>query len=139
MSIPIFALLGFALWTLVILFGAVGVYRWSRILTGRTRLSHWTADPDAGSGIYPRAMRAHMNCIENLPVFGAIVFAIDHMGLESAFLDGLAIIVLGARVVQSLIHILLEQTDRVILIRFGFYFSQIVAMIAMAVSVLAAV
>ncbi|MBR9651822.1 MAPEG family protein [Thalassovita aquimarina] len=139
MSIPIFALLGFALWTLVILFGAVGVYRWSRILTGRTRLSHWTADPDAGSGIYPRAMRAHMNCIENLPVFGAIVFAIDHMGLESGLLDGLAIVVLAARVVQSLIHILLEQSDRVILIRFGFYFSQIVAMIAMAVSVLAAV
>ena len=139
MSIPIFALLGFALWTLVILFGAVGVYRWSRILTGRTRLSHWTADPDAGSGIYPRAMRAHMNCIENLPVFGAIVFAIDHMELESGLLDGLAIVVLAARVVQSLIHILMVQSDRVILIRFGFYFTQIVAMIAMAIFVLAAV
>lgn len=139
MSIPIFALLGFALWTLVILFGAVGVYRWSRILTGRTRLSHWTADPDAGSGIYPRAMRAHMNCIENLPVFGAVVFAIDHMGLESGLLDGLAIVVLAARVVQSLIHILLVPSDRVILFRFGFYFTQIVAMIAMAVIVLAAV
>ncbi|SFI72474.1 MAPEG family protein [Celeribacter neptunius] len=138
MSTPIFALLGFALWTLLILFGAVGVYRWSRILTGRTRLSHWTADPEAGSGIYPRAMRAHMNCIENLPVFGAIVFAIDHMGLQSALLDSLAIVVLLARVAQSLIHILLEQTDRVILIRFLFYFSQIVAMIAMAVTVLAA-
>ncbi len=60
------------------------------------------------------------------------------MGLESGLLDGLAIVVLAARVVQSLIHILLEQSDRVILIRFGFYFTQIVAMIAMAVSVLAA-
>lgn len=136
MSTPILALLGFALWTLLILFGAVGVYRWSRILTGRTRISHWTADPDAGSGIYPRAMRAHMNCIENLPVFGAIVFAADHLGLQNPLLGGLSLAVLAARVAQSLIHICLTQTDRVVFIRFGFYFAQIVAMIAMAVIVL---
>ena len=136
MTLPLIALLGFALWTLLILFGTVGVYRWSRILTGRTRISHWTADPDAGSGFYPRAMRAHMNCIENLPVFGVIVYAIDRMALDLPALNALALVVLGARIVQSTIHIALEQTDRVILLRFSFYFTQILAMIAMVVILL---
>lgn len=35
MTIPIWVLLGFAGWTLLTLFGTVGVYRWSHILTGR--------------------------------------------------------------------------------------------------------
>ena len=131
MTIPLMALLGFAIWTLLILLVAIGPYRWIRILTGRTRASHWTADPNAGSGYYPRAMRAHMNCIENLPVFVTIVYVIDRVGLQSSLLDALALTVLGARIVQSSVHIALEQTDNVIFVRFGFYFAQIVAMIAM--------
>jgi uncharacterized MAPEG superfamily protein len=131
MTIPLMALLGFALWTLLILLVTIGPYRWLRILTGRTRASHWTADPNAGSGYYPRAMRAHMNCIENLPVFVAIVYVIDRVGLQSPLLDALALTVLGARIVQSSVHIALVQTDNVIFVRFGFYFAQIVAMISM--------
>jgi len=131
MTIPLMALLGFAIWTLLILLVAIGPYRWIRILTGRNRASHWTADPNAGSGYYPRAMRAHMNCIENLPVFVTIVYVIDRVGLQSSLLDALALTVLGARIVQSSVHIALEQTDNVIFVRFGFYFAQIVAMIAM--------
>jgi hypothetical protein len=73
MTVPQWALLGFAVWTLLVLFGTVGVYRWSRILTGRVRISEWQADVPQGSEWYLRAMRAHMNCVENLPVFAAIV------------------------------------------------------------------
>jgi uncharacterized MAPEG superfamily protein len=131
MTIPLMALLGFALWTLLILLVTIGPYRWLRILTGRTRASHWTADPNAGSGYYPRAMRAHMNCIENLPVFIAIVYVIDRVGLQSPLLDALALTVLGARIVQSSVHIALVQTDNVIFVRFGFFFAQVVAMISM--------
>lgn len=138
MTIPLLALLGFALWTLLILFAFVGPYRWVRILSGRTRASHWTADPNAGAGLYPRAMRAHMNCIENLPVFGTIVYVIDRVGLESLALDALALIVLGARILQSTVHIALEQSDTVIFVRFAFYFAQILAMLAMVGMLLAA-
>ncbi|TNF15335.1 MAG: MAPEG family protein [Rhodobacteraceae bacterium] len=138
MTIPLLALLGFALWTLLILFAFVGPYRWVRILSGRTRASHWTADPNAGTGLYPRAMRAHMNCIENLPVFGTIVYVIDRVGLESPALDALALIVLGARILQSTVHIVLEQSDTVIFVRFAFYFAQILAMLAMVGMLLAA-
>lgn len=137
MPIPLMALLGFALWSLLILFVTIGPYRWARILTGRTRASYWTADPNAGMGFYPRAMRAHMNCIENLPVFGAIVYVIDRAGLQSPLLNALALVVLGARIVQSSVHISLVQTDTVALVRFGFYFAQVVAMIAMAAILIA--
>jgi hypothetical protein len=40
MSIPILMLLGFAAWTLLTLFASIGVYRWSRILTGAPRSLH---------------------------------------------------------------------------------------------------
>ena len=135
MTIPLMALLGFALWTLLILLITIGPYRWAHILTGRTPASHWTADPNAGSGFYPRAMRAHMNCVENLPVFGAIVYAVDRVGVQSSLLNALALTVLGARMVQSSVHIALVQTDPVIYVRFGFYLAQVVAMVAMALIV----
>jgi hypothetical protein len=58
MTILQWALLGFAVWTLLVLFGTVGVYQWTRILTGRVRNSEWQADLPQGSGqhrlSYPR-------------------------------------------------------------------------------------
>ncbi|MCF4164887.1 MAPEG family protein [Zavarzinia compransoris] len=138
LTIPVLAVLGFAVWTLLILFGTVGVYRWRRILTGRTRIGQWTADPDGGTGVYPRAMRAHMNCIENLPVFLAIVFAVDRAGLAAPALDTLALTVLGARMAQSTVHIALAPSDGAAYARFGFYFVQILAMFAMVAILIAA-
>jgi pimeloyl-ACP methyl ester carboxylesterase len=73
MNVPVLVLLGFAAWMLLTLFGRTGVYRWSRILTGRASIAKWRADVPQGSDRYQRAMRAHMNCIENkldVPVLG---------------------------------------------------------------------
>ena len=67
MPIPVWVLLGFAAWTLFILFVTVGVYRWSRILIGRTAIAEWRADERQGSEWYRRAVRAHLNCLENSP------------------------------------------------------------------------
>lgn len=40
MTMPVWSLLGFSLWTILLLFGTVGWYRWSRILTGREAITH---------------------------------------------------------------------------------------------------
>lgn len=48
MTIPLWVLLGFAGWTLVVLSATVGVYRWFSILTGRTTIGEWHADPPPG-------------------------------------------------------------------------------------------
>jgi uncharacterized MAPEG superfamily protein len=133
MPIPAWVLLGFAAWTLLILFATVGVYRWSRILTGRTAIATWRADEPQGSDWYRRAMRAHMNCVENLPVYTALVVAQLSAHVTSPILDGLAITILVARVCQSTIHLLFAQTNVVAGVRFGFYFVQALAMTTMGV------
>ena len=101
MPIPVWVLLGFATWTLLILFATVGVYRWSRILTGRTAIAAWRADEMQGTEWYRRAIRAHMNCVENLPIYTAIVVALLAARVTSPLLDGLAIVILLARICQS--------------------------------------
>ncbi len=133
MPIPVWVLLGFAAWTLLLLFATVGVYRWSRILTGRTAIGTWRADEPQGSEWYRRAMRAHMNCIENLPVYTALVVVQLSAHVTSAILDALAITILVARIFQSTIHLLFEQTNFIAGVRFSFYFVQALSMIAMGV------
>lgn len=131
MTIPVLVLLAFAGWTLLVLFGTVGVYRWSRILTGRTSIAEWRADVPQGSDWYQRAMRAHMNCVENLPVYGAIVVALVATGLRSTVIDNLALVMLAARVAQTVAHISLPNSTTAASIRFALFFIQIVSMIAM--------
>jgi uncharacterized MAPEG superfamily protein len=131
-SIPVLALLAFAVWTLLVLFGSVGVYRWSRILTGRARLTDFPADAPEGADWYKRAMRAHANCVENLPVFTALVVVILATGSKSPLLDALAVVVVAARVCQSLVHVGLPQSQAVIAVRFSFFLVQALSMLAMA-------
>jgi uncharacterized MAPEG superfamily protein len=135
MPIPVWVLLGFAAWTLLVLFSTVGVYRWRRILTGRTAVAAWRADEQQGGEWYRRAIRAHLNCVENLPVYTAIVVALLAARVTSPILDGLAITILVARICQSSIHLLVEQTNTVAGIRFAFFFVQAICMIAMGILV----
>jgi uncharacterized membrane protein YecN with MAPEG domain len=124
------ALLGFALWTLAILTATVGVHRWSRILTGRARIHEFPADAPTGPDWYKRGTRAHANCVENLPVFGAIVSTAPVAAQSQPLVSALAIGLLCARVVQSTTHIAFKETPRTVSIRFTFYCVQIAAMIA---------
>ena len=126
MTVPVLMLLGFAVWTILLLLATVGVYRWSRILTGRVPIGNFRADLIEGADWYKRAMRAHANCVENLPVFGAIVFALYVGDVTGALVDALAVAVLVARILQSLVHVSLVQTNAVAALRFGFFFVQIV-------------
>lgn len=136
-TIPLWALLGFAAWTVLLLLGTVGVYRWSRILTGRVAIREWRADRVEGDDWYKRAMRAHANCVENLPVFGAIVLALYASHVESPVADGVSVAILAARVAQSLVHVSFEQTNAMASLRFAFFSVQVagfVWLIAIVVS-----
>src|SRR6476646_7099402 len=131
MSIPIWMLLAFAAWTVLLLLSTIGVYRWSRILTGRTPINEFRADQVEGADWYRRSMRAHANCIENLPVFGAIVFALYVSQMNGATIDYLAIAVVVARVMQSLVHVCLSQTNTAAAVRFALFFVQIVCFVSL--------
>jgi hypothetical protein len=127
MTLPVWMLVGFAAWTVLLLLATVGVYRWSQILTGRVAIREFRADQIEGAEWYKRAMRAHAHCIENLPVFGAIVFGLYVGNVGSALVNALAVAVLLARVLQSLVHVCFVQTNTVTAVRFGFFFVQIVS------------
>src|SRR5512145_1347293 len=105
MSIPQWTLLGFAAWTLGLLMATVGVYRWGNIMFARARIASFRSDAPEGAGWYQRGTRAHANCIENLPVFGAIVYVITVTGTQGPMVDALCIAILVARVVQSIVHV----------------------------------
>ena len=131
MSIPVWALLAFATWTLAILMLGVGVHRFSLILTGKAELKSFHSDELHGSPFYRRAVRAHLNCVENLPVFAAIVLATQAAGLHSATLDVLSAGVVAARVVQTSAH-LASGSNAAIAVRSTFFSVQLAAFVWMA-------
>ena len=135
MTIPLWVMLGFAGWTVAVLTGSIGVYRWSQILTGRATVAEWRADATQGTEWYQRAMRAHMNCVENLPVYAAVTMAATVTGVGGPELDALALTFLAARIGQSLVHITRPQTEPVATLRFALYFAQVVCVISMGVLV----
>ena len=131
MTIPIEVLLGFAGWTLLTLIGTIGWYRWSRILSGRAEIKDFRADEQQGSDWYRRAIRAHANCLENLPIYTAVVVAIIATGANSHLLDWLAIILLAARICQTTVHIAFTPTNFATVLRFGFFVVQLLCMMGM--------
>src|SRR5215216_1022609 len=135
MTVPLWALLGFAVWTVALLLSTVGVYRWSRILTGRVQIREFRGDQIEGEDWYRRAMRAHANCVENLPVFGALVLALYASGIRDLLVDRIAVGVLVARVVQSLIHVCFVQTNVTVSLRFTFFFFQLIGYLWLALIV----
>lgn len=132
MTFPIWMLLGFAVWTVLILLFTVGIYRWSRILGGKSEIRSFRADVIEGEDWYVRSMRAHANCVENLPVFGAIVFALHVSGVSGTATNVLVALVLVARVCQSITHVALSQTNTVVFVRFIFFFIQLVSFLGLS-------
>jgi uncharacterized MAPEG superfamily protein len=132
MSIPVWVLLAFAIWSMLVLVFTIGIYRWGLIFAGRAQVNEFRADQIEGSDRYRRAMRAHLNCLENLPIYGAIVLVIVVSGAQSAALDGLALTLIGARIAQTSIHVSWEQTNLLASLRFGFFFVQLICMFSMA-------
>jgi uncharacterized MAPEG superfamily protein len=133
MTIPMWMLLGFSTWTLLLLMATVGVYRWVRILFSAVPIASFRSDQPEGEDWYWRGARAHANCVENLPVFAAIVAVISALGMDSPAVSCLSIIILVTRVCQSLVHVCHVQTNRFVAVRFTFYFVQLVCFLALMV------
>ncbi len=99
------ALLWFTVWTLVLMLVYVG-YRILLVLTMKKKANAWMrGQPSDDPAFITRAQHAHMNCLENLPVFAAIVFAGVALG-KSSGVDQVAAFVLYARLAQSVTHLI---------------------------------
>ena len=96
------ALLGFIAWSILLTFALVGV-RAAATLQGKAlnTFSATVADLDS-FGL--RVTRAHGNSVENLAIVACLLlYAISTD--QTAITNGLAAVIFGARVVQSVVHI----------------------------------
>lgn len=99
------ALLLFAAWTLVLMFVYVG-YRVVLVLAMKKPANSWGRDDKTDDPPFvTRAKHAHLNCLENLPVFAAIVVAAAALG-KLPVVDPVAPFVLYARLAQSAVHLI---------------------------------
>lgn len=103
MSPSLLALLGFIAWTLLLLV-IMETIRSRLVLTGAVAANGFQPDNANLSPFMQRLARAHANCLEGLPVFGGLLLVATVAG-QTAVTDPLAWVLLGARVVQSLIHL----------------------------------
>jgi uncharacterized membrane protein YecN with MAPEG domain len=111
----------------------VGVHRWTLILSGRAQIHAFPPDAPSGPDWYRRATRAHLNCIENLPVYASIIVVLSLVGVHGRLVDALCCIVLGARVCQTTTHVGFVQTARAVSIRFSFFTLQLLSMLGLIV------
>lgn len=98
-----YALTGFVAWALFLLV-VMEIIRTYLVVTGKVAANAFTP---ANSGLSPfmqRLARAHANCIEGLPIFGGLL-AIAIMTSRTDVTDALALWLLGARIAQSIIHL----------------------------------
>lgn len=129
---PIYlALILFTLWTL-----GLGVtltsYRSVQVLLGKKKSNEFPAGIQHGSDFNWRLNRAHLNSLENLPLFLAVVFLTVSLGKLDEFVNQAGFVILGARVLQSLTHLIATNVIAVN-IRFTFYMTQIVTYIILLV------
>jgi uncharacterized MAPEG superfamily protein len=130
----IVALVFYALWAVVLVL-MVGGDRVLLVLKGDAKVTSFSPGVPHGSESYWRINRAHMNTVENLPIFAAVVLAGWAIGLETLMFNRLAVIVVCARVVQSVIHIL-SGSALAINLRFLAFGVQLVCIVWMAVMIL---
>ncbi|MGB6100719.1 MAG: MAPEG family protein [Comamonas sp.] len=97
------ALTGFVAWALALLV-LMEAIRTQLVVRGKVPANGFTPDNDGLSPFMRRLARAHANCVESLPVFGGLLL-VAMATQRTAVTDPLAYLLLGARVLQSLVHL----------------------------------
>ena len=125
MLLSYWALLGFVAWTLLLLVFGIGVTRVGQVMRKEARANSFNPQVPHGTDGYQRRMRAHLNCVENLPIFAALVLLGAALGASGSSFQAAAIAVLPLRVGQSVAHIA-SGRNRAVLVRFAFFSAQLV-------------
>jgi uncharacterized MAPEG superfamily protein len=117
------ALLYFTILTLVVMFIYVG-YRVVLVLSFKKKANEWTrGQPTGDPAFITRAHHAHLNCVENLPVFAVIVLASVALHKE-AVVDVVACYFIALRLAQTTVH-LISTAPLVVFVRANLFILQI--------------
>jgi uncharacterized MAPEG superfamily protein len=126
MNPALHALAGFAGWTILLTL-IMATNRMANMFGGaKIPINKFSPSGEDLPGFGHRITRAHMNCVENLPTFAALVAA---AGLSGQFgvMEGTAMYVLYARIGQSVAH-LISTAPVMVWIRATFFFVQVLLM-----------
>jgi len=104
MSPSLLSLTGFIAWTLFLLVLMETIRSWL-VLSKAVPANGFNPENSNLSPFMQRLARAHANCLEGLPVFGGLLLVAE-LSDKAAVTDSLAFVFLGARILQSLIHLI---------------------------------
>ena len=131
MTVALLCLMIFALWTLCLVIFGIGGYRIVAVLKFKKPPNAFPADQaHEGAHWYKRCQRAHLNCVENLPIFASAVFMASVLNFSNTTFDALAQIYVIARICQSITHII-STSNLAIHIRFSFFVTQLICVVTM--------
>ena len=125
MNPALFALAGFAGWTVLLLL-TVANLRVANFLTGKKAINAFSPTGEDLPGFGQRVTRAHLNCVENLPIFAALVVAAGLSG-QFSIMESTVMYVLYARIGQSVAH-MISTAALVVWVRATFFFVQVLLM-----------
>lgn len=124
MSSPtVIALVGFIAWATFLLVLMESI-RAKLVLTKEVAPNGFNPENSNLSPFMQRLSRAHANCIEGLPIFGGLMI-VALATSNAAITDSLAYVFLGARMVQSLVH-LTSLSPKAVIIRFSAFAVQMI-------------
>ncbi len=129
------ALLGLASWQVIVLLLLAG-FRIYVAATQKKAANTFAPDGSDVPGFGQRLVRVHANCYENIPLYLALLlFAI--VSQQTAVTDSGALILLGARIGQSVAHMISTSLPAVML-RFTLFVVQVLTVICWLYRFLAA-
>jgi uncharacterized MAPEG superfamily protein len=134
MMTPLICLVGYAAWTIVLVILVVSA-RGLEVFAGKKKMNEFPGGVLHGGDAYWRLYRAHANTVENLPVFAVLVLAGTALHVATPAFARLPEIALGARVLQSLVHMASGSVSAV-KVRFTAFFTQIICFVWMIIDIL---
>jgi len=134
-TIPLWCLLGFVAWTLLLVLCVVS-WRTTLVLIGRKRANAFTGGVQHGSELYWRFNRAHLNAVENLPLITAVVAAATFCSCAIAHVRHVVRSASGRAIIQTICH-LVSNAVAVVYVRFTALLVQIGCLIWMIREIIA--
>jgi uncharacterized membrane protein YecN with MAPEG domain len=134
MTLPLRCLLGYAAWTMLLIL-AILAARSLEILSGKKKMNEFPGGVQHGGDMYWRLYRAHANTVENLPLAAVVILTGTMMHVATPMFERLPQIALGARVVQSIVHVS-SGSVAAVMVRFTAFATQYVCFAWMIVEIL---
>ncbi|RLA20463.1 MAG: MAPEG family protein [Gammaproteobacteria bacterium] len=138
MNPTLFALAGFAGWTLLLTFTLLNMRGYYAFLSkDKIALNDFSPDGKDVQGFGQRLTRAHLNCLEMLPSFAALVL-VAGLTEQLAIMDATAMYILYARITQSTVH-MISTSLAAVLLRATCWVIQLVLLLSYAYQLLTTV